>query len=125
MPGVAAVTLAQALQFYMPLLGLLGLAFWTGGLSQRVLGQERALKEQRAQFDAALKDQKAAQDAAVQELKRELGTLGADGELMVRLDERSKSQAEQLQSINRTLSGIQRTIANGMKTDAFAAGTAG
>ncbi len=119
------MTLAQALQFYMPLLGLLGLAFWTGGLSQRVLGQERALKEQRAQFDAALKDQKAAQDAAVQELKRELGTLGADGELMVRLDERSKSQAEQLQSINRTLSGIQRTIANGMKTDAFAAGTAG
>jgi len=42
------VTVAEAIQFYAPLVGLLALAFWSGRLSQRVTQLEMIAKELRA-----------------------------------------------------------------------------
>jgi hypothetical protein len=43
--GLCCVTLSQVLQLYAPLLGLLALAFWTGGLSARVKALENSVKQ--------------------------------------------------------------------------------
>ena len=45
------MTMGQLLQFYMPLAGLIALAFWSGVLTQRVRGLEADVKDARIEIE--------------------------------------------------------------------------
>lgn len=83
------MNLAEALQLYTPLAGLVMMAFWVGALSQRVRSLETVVK--RYTDDEGP---------------------GGSWERLVRLEEAVKSANGQLESINRTMGGIQRQIGN-------------
>ena len=84
------LTVQQLFQLYAPLAGLLVLAFWTGGLSQRV----KSLEE----------DVKAAHT--------KLGEVGGSGERMVRLEVQMEQANAKLHAIERGQAGVQRQLAN-------------
>lgn len=87
---MAALTLPQIVQLYAPLLGLLGLAFWTGSLSERVKVAERTLKE-----------------------LREGEALGqAMRERIARFDERQDLMGKSVEKLERLMEGVQRQLAN-------------
>lgn len=84
------MTVAQIFQLYAPLVGLLGLAFWVGVLSQRVKQLEDTAKE--------LKDAHDDQSAVFERL--------------VRLEVNMENAVTQLGSLDRGMQGVQRQLGN-------------
>lgn len=82
------MTLAQLLQLYAPLAGMLGLAFWVGMLSERV----RGLKDDVAK----LQDQDTVADAPA----------------VVRMETRMGAMEKEMAKFGRGIEGIQRQLAN-------------
>jgi hypothetical protein len=74
------MTTTELLQFYAPLVGLLGLAFWTGVLSQRVKSADARIKslEEVNSARVDLKPELASLNATVGALKEAMGELKKD-----------------------------------------------
>lgn len=95
------MTLAEALQLYAPLLGIIALAFWSGVLSQKV----SSLRER------------------VAKLERE-----GDGDMktvdrLARLETKMDTNTAGIEKLNRGMEGVQRQLGNLMqKGGAGAAG---
>lgn len=85
------MTLAQVLQLYAPLAALLALAAWVGALSQKVRDQGDDIKE-----------------------LKEAGSEGGVMERLVRLEVNSENTTKSLESVDRSLQGIQRQLGNMM-----------
>lgn len=83
------MTLSQVLQFYAPLLGLLALAFWTGGLSARVRMLESSVRE--------MADEARGENTALQRLTR--------------LETQMESVTETSKEVKRSLDGVNRQLA--------------
>lgn len=83
------MTITQLVQLYAPLAGLLGITFWLGMLTQRVRGLE---------VDAA-------------DLKR-FNEEGGSGERLVRLEVKMEDATRAIGSLDRSMQGVQRTLAN-------------
>ena len=84
------MTVTQLFQLYAPLVGMLGLAFWVGVLSQRVKQLEETAKE--------LKDAHDDQNAVFERL--------------VRLEVNMENVVNQLGSLDRGMQGVQRQLGN-------------
>lgn len=84
------MTVAEVLQFYAPFVGLLGVVFWLGVLSNRVVTLER---EER--------DRKEREKAIVDERDR-----------IVRMETTIDAMKGQLDKVVRELAGVQRQLAN-------------
>lgn len=95
------MTLAQVLQLYAPLVGLLGLAFWSGVLTNKVTNQKEDLEEVKE---------------TVESLKTVLALPNVNVERLVRVETKVDALDPRLAAIDRTLQGIQRQVANSMKT---------
>lgn len=95
------MTIAQLLQLYAPLVGLLGLAFWSGVLTNKVSNQKEDLEEVKA---------------TVAGLKTRLELPNVNVERLVRVETKVDALEPRLLAIDRTLQGIQRQVANTMKT---------
>ena len=90
------MTVAELVQLYAPLAGLLVLAFWVGSLSERVKNLRRDLDKV---------------------LVREAAETGEGGmlERMIRMEIKLEGAGTQLESLDRHMQGVQRQIANLMK----------
>lgn len=88
------MTTTELAQFYTPLIGLVGLAFWVGGLSNRVKTLEREAKE--------LKDAKRVEDASET----------ADHDRIVRMETILERMETKFNEMERHVSGIQRSLGN-------------
>lgn len=93
------MTLAQLLQLYAPLAGLLALAFWVGMLSQKVADQKEDI--------AALKSD-------VKALKDDEANGGA-GERLVRLEVTLETAVKEIAKFGRAMEGVQRQLGNLMQ----------
>lgn len=93
------MTLAQLLQLYAPLAGLLALAFWVGMLSQKVVDQKEDI--------LALK-------ADVKSLKDEDSHAGS-AERLVRVEVTLETAVTELAKFGRAMEGVQRQLGNLMQ----------
>lgn len=84
------MTLAQALQLYTPLAGLVLMAFWLGVLSNRVSTLEREERDRKT---------------------REALT-ATDGERIVRVETKLDGAIGTLESLQREMAGVQRALGN-------------
>lgn len=84
------MTVTQLFQLYAPLVGLLGLAFWVGVLSQRV-----------KQLEEVAKDLKVAHAEGNEVFER-----------LVRLEVNMENAVTQLGSLDRGMQGVQRQLGN-------------
>jgi hypothetical protein len=83
------MTPTELAQFYTPLIGLIGLAFWVGGLSNRVKTLEREAKER--------KDEGKDDDA--------------DHDRIVRMETILERMELKMGTVERDMSGVQRALA--------------
>lgn len=95
------MTIAQLLQLYAPLVGLLGLAFWSGVLTNKVANQKEAHADLKEEVDT---------------LTRAMALPNVNVERLVRVETKVDALEPRLLAIDRTLQGIQRQVANSMKT---------
>ena len=79
------MSLAEVFQLYAPLAGLLAMAFWSCVLTQRV----RALEAQLSKLDG-----------------------DGNGDRLVRLETQMGTVLDEMKSINRNMSGVQRQLGN-------------
>lgn len=97
------LTLAQALQLYAPLAGLLAVVFWLGVLSNRVATLEREARQKRA------------------DEKEEASRAGGVGQRLTILETKYVGDiatiTKALEKVGREIAGIHRAIANGMRSD--------
>jgi hypothetical protein len=91
------MTVAELVQLYAPLAGLLVLAFWVGALSERVKNLRKDVDELKKRSDA------------------EVGE-GGMLERMIRMEVKLEGANTQLGSLDRHMQGVQRQIANLMKS---------
>lgn len=87
---MSALTVSQLLQFYAPLAGLLGVVFWLGVLSERVKTLSRRVDDL----------EKAGEEA------------GGDVRKLVTLEVQMGNVLTRLDSVDRSLSGVQRQLGN-------------
>lgn len=87
------MTVAELVQLYAPLAGMLILAFWVGSLSERVKNLRRDVDKVVAREDA------------------ETGE-GGMLERMIRMEIKLESATTQLESLDRHMQGVQRQFAN-------------
>lgn len=80
------MTVTELVQLYAPLAGLLAVAFWLGVLTQRVRTLERN------------------SDGMWGE--------GGIGERLVRMETKMESQTETMESVKRSMDGVQRQLGN-------------
>lgn len=86
------MTLAQILQFYGPLAGLLGVVFWLGMLTQQVKDLKEDIDELKGNAEA-----------------------GGSAHRLTTLEVQMKHVEEGVTSIKRSLDGIQRQLGNLMR----------
>lgn len=79
----AAITLADIVQLYVPLVGLIGMAYWTGVLSQRVRSLEST------------------QDGEKK-----------DGERLARVETLIEVQSGEIQALRASIDGLNRQLSN-------------
>ena len=77
------MTVAEVFQLYVPLAGLVGLAFWVGVLSQRVRGLEDRLSDEKG-----------------------------DAARLVRVETVLTAQAEDLKGLRASIDGLNRSLSN-------------
>lgn len=82
------MTLAEVVQLYAPLVGLLGLAFWTGVLSEQV----RNLRSRVGKLESEDSD--------------------ADGRELAVLKSKMETVSEDMQGVKRAMEGVQRQLGN-------------
>jgi predicted RNase H-like nuclease (RuvC/YqgF family) len=88
------MTTADAAQLYTPIVGLIGLAFWVGGLSSRVKTLEREAKEQ--------KDEKKAEEASDE----------ADHDRIVKMETILTRVEAKIDHLDRDFDGMKRSLSN-------------
>lgn len=91
------MTVAELVQLYAPLAGLALLAFWVGALSERVKNLRKDVDTLNGRHDA------------------EVGE-GGMLERMIRMEVNLDNAGKQLESLDRHMQGVQRQIANLMKS---------
>jgi len=90
------MNLGQVAAFYAPFVGLLGVVFWLGVLSQRVKQLETTVVE-----------------------LREADDTGKKGDRLTRLEVQMEHANEKLESLDRGMQGVQRQLGNLMTGHAF------
>lgn len=88
--------LGQVAAFYAPFVGLLGVVFWLGVLSQRV-----------KQLESTVSD------------LREADETGNKGDRLTRLEVKMEHANDKLDSLERGMQGVQRQLGNLMTGQAF------
>lgn len=88
----ASLTVTQLLQLYAPLAGLLAVVFWLGVLSQKVKNLE-------SDIAGLQKDQDDGSD---------------DHDLLIGLKTTMEAMSKRLDSFDRSMQGVQRTLGNMM-----------
>lgn len=83
------LSVTQVLQFYAPFAGLLGVVFWVGVLSQRVADLRERVKKLEAADDT-----------------------DGSGERLVRLEVNTENMTKAVESMKRSMDGVQRQLGN-------------
>ncbi len=84
------MTVSQLVQLYAPLVGMLVLAFWVGGLSQRVKDQGEKIKE----------------------LQRERDGDSLNSQRLTRIETLVEVTDDKIEKLTREITGIHRQLAN-------------
>ena len=99
------VSVPEFLGFYGPLLGLIGVSFWLGKLTQTVSSQAKEIDKIRAE---ALQRAKELEER-IEEVRSDGG---ADVNRIVRLEVQMEHMTRSNEAIARGMEGIQRQFAN-------------
>jgi hypothetical protein len=93
------MTAPELLQLYAPLVGLLGLAFWVGMLSQKVADQKEDIAALRTSLDGMKEDHDEADMT----------------ERLVRLEVTLENGMAEIAKMGRSMEGVQRQLGNLMQ----------